>query len=35
MKWFSGTLEDLADANGNLAAEKFKDHMRQRQVHGQ
>jgi hypothetical protein len=33
LKWFSSTLEDLADANGNISAEKFKDQMRQPQVH--
>jgi hypothetical protein len=32
LKWFSNTLEELADANGNIAAEKFKEQMRQPQV---
>ena len=33
LKWISSNLEGLADANGNIAAEKLKEQMRNTQVY--
>ena len=32
LKWISSKVEELADSNGNIAAEKLKEQMRQTQV---